>query len=59
MVGAGLLLSMGLLAGCSHDDPKKPAQLYDPGQEAQQKVIADQADAALKKKKHDQHMPGY
>ncbi len=53
------LLALGLLSGGCGQDKAKPAQLYDPGQEAQQKAIAEQSQAAYKKRMHDQHMPGY
>ena len=59
VVAIGLFAVAGLFVGCSHDDPKKPAQFYDSGKEAQEKVIAGQQQAAYKKKMHDQHMPGY
>jgi hypothetical protein len=61
--GAFLLLMLLLplclfAAGCARND-NKPAQLYDPGKEAEQKKEADQAQAAYRKKMHDEHMPGY
>ncbi len=55
---SGLLVPVLLSSGCGQDK-NKPAQLYDPGQEAQQKAAAEQSQAAYRKRMHDQHMPGY